>query len=142
VWRCINRLDYGTKYCKKSPTLEEGAIQNAIIRAITDLANTDPLALETLKLHIEMGLQASAPDENAALRLRLNELNGALIEMVAASTVGGVDNTADDTLCNGIEEEILSLQARLAEIEGSQKESESKSQRLAESSPHSDNTTP
>jgi len=32
VWRCINRLDYGTKYCKKSPTLEEGAVQNASSR--------------------------------------------------------------------------------------------------------------
>ncbi|MCL2298772.1 MAG: recombinase family protein, partial [Firmicutes bacterium] len=45
VWRCINRLDYGTKYCKKSPTLEEGTIQNAIVRAITDLATAEPLVM-------------------------------------------------------------------------------------------------
>lgn len=34
VWRCISRLDYGTKYCKKSPTLEENRIHRAILAAI------------------------------------------------------------------------------------------------------------
>jgi hypothetical protein len=76
--------------------------------------------------------QSDAPDESAALRLRLNELNGALMDLVAASTSGWVDNTADDDGCNGIEAEILSLQARLAEIEGSPKEAESKPERLEE----------
>ena len=113
VWRCINRLDYGTKYCKKSPTLEEGAIQNAIVRALTDLAHTDPLLLENLKLQIEIGLQSGAPDESTALRLRLNELNGALLELVAAN--------ADTT---EMEDEILSVQTRLAGIEGVQRKNE------------------
>ncbi|MCL2532111.1 MAG: recombinase family protein, partial [Oscillospiraceae bacterium] len=95
VWRCINRLDYGTKYCKKSPTIEESALQNAILRAITNLATSEPLALDTLKLHIEMGLQ-DAPDETSSLRLRLNELNTHLIELVATNTAGGIDDTDND----------------------------------------------
>ena len=113
VWRCINRLDYGTKYCKKSPTLEEGAIQNAVVRALTDLAAMEPLVMENLRLHIELGLQSGAPDESAALRLRLNEMNGALLELVAANA---------DTAA--LEEEALALQARLAEIEGAQRKQE------------------
>ena len=113
VWRCINRLDYGTKYCKKSPTLEEGAVQNAVVRALTDLAHTDPLLMENLKLQIEMGLQSGAPDESTTLRLRLNELNGALLELVAAD--------ADTT---ELEEEILALQSRLAVVEDAQRKNE------------------
>ena len=97
VWRCINRLDYGTKYCKKSPTLEEGAIQNAIVRAITGLAFIEPMIFENLKLHMEMGMQ-DTPDESAALRLRLNELNSALVELVIANTSDGADNTAEEIL--------------------------------------------
>ena len=31
VWRCINRLDYGKKYCKESATIDEKALQNAIM---------------------------------------------------------------------------------------------------------------
>ena len=34
VWRCINRLDYGKKYCHSSPTLDEALLQQAIIAAL------------------------------------------------------------------------------------------------------------
>ena len=34
VWRCVSRLDYGTKYCHESPTMEETALQTAIMEAI------------------------------------------------------------------------------------------------------------
>ena len=34
VWRCVSRLEYGTKYCKNSPTLDEAPLQNAILEAI------------------------------------------------------------------------------------------------------------
>ncbi len=34
VWRCINRLENGTKYCKASPTLEECRLHDAILRAL------------------------------------------------------------------------------------------------------------
>ena len=27
VWRCINRLDFGKKYCHESPTIEEDVLQ-------------------------------------------------------------------------------------------------------------------
>lgn len=132
VWRCINRLDYGTKYCKKSPALEEGMVQAAVVRAITELANTDPLAMETLKLHIEMGLQKGKPDESTALRLRLNELTNAMLELVAANTTGGIDDTENDAMYDALGNEIQELQTRLAEIEASRKEAENNAERLAE----------
>lgn len=34
VWRCSNRLTNGTKYCKKSESLEEGALNRAVMEAI------------------------------------------------------------------------------------------------------------
>ncbi len=34
VWRCVSRLDYGKKYCHHSPTMEESALQSAIMEAI------------------------------------------------------------------------------------------------------------
>lgn len=37
VWRCISRLDYGTKYCHNSPTLEEGPLQQAILAAVNSV---------------------------------------------------------------------------------------------------------
>ena len=34
IWRCISRLEYGTKYCKDSPTLDEAPLHAAILAAI------------------------------------------------------------------------------------------------------------
>ena len=31
VWHCINRLDFGKKYCHNSPTLEESVLQRAVM---------------------------------------------------------------------------------------------------------------
>lgn len=41
VWRCSNRLINGTKYCKKSPTIEETALQKAVLQAIKDHYGAD-----------------------------------------------------------------------------------------------------
>lgn len=37
VWRCVSRVEYGTKYCKHSPTMDEGPLQQAIIEAINSV---------------------------------------------------------------------------------------------------------
>lgn len=38
VWRCDNRLNNGTKYCKKSESIEEGALNRAVMEAIQKIA--------------------------------------------------------------------------------------------------------
>lgn len=37
VWRCMSRLDYGTKYCHNSPTLDDDPLQKAILTAINSV---------------------------------------------------------------------------------------------------------
>lgn len=37
VWRCVSRLDYGTKYCHQSPTMDEEPLQRAILAAISSV---------------------------------------------------------------------------------------------------------
>ena len=34
VWRCSNRVEHGTEYCKNSPTLDEEALQRAVMRTV------------------------------------------------------------------------------------------------------------
>ena len=41
MWRCNNRLANGTKYCKKSETLEEGALNMAVMEAINKITCND-----------------------------------------------------------------------------------------------------
>lgn len=45
VWRCVNRLDHGTKYCKTSPTIPEEPLQEAILKALnTAMSGKDLLS--------------------------------------------------------------------------------------------------
>ena len=41
VWRCNNRLTNGTKHCKKSVTLEEGALNREVMEAINRITCND-----------------------------------------------------------------------------------------------------
>ena len=40
VWRCVNRLDYGTRFCHESPSIEEGALQSAILAALNSIMSS------------------------------------------------------------------------------------------------------
>ena len=37
VWRCASRVEYGDRYCKDSPTMDEGPLQEAILAAINSV---------------------------------------------------------------------------------------------------------
>ena len=37
VWRCISRIDYGTRYCHNAPTIDEKPLQDAILAAINSV---------------------------------------------------------------------------------------------------------
>lgn len=54
VWRCISRLDYGKKYCKDSPSIEESVLHYAISEAITKKAKMENADVDRIRRHIEM----------------------------------------------------------------------------------------
>ena len=41
VWRCVSRLEFGTKYCHHSPTLDEDRLHTAILEALNEFAQAD-----------------------------------------------------------------------------------------------------
>ena len=53
VWRCVSWLDYGKKYCKNSPSVEESRLHNAITAAITKKANSEEINIGGIMDHIE-----------------------------------------------------------------------------------------
>ena len=76
VWRCSSRLDYGKKYCKHSPTLDEEMLQHALLAAVNGaMAGGDDLAR---RLEEAMSQELSPiPGES----MSLGELDRALEEL-------------------------------------------------------------
>ena len=48
VWRCVNRIEYGTKFCGSSSSVPEEKLHRAILKAVQDLAAnfTDEVAAQ------------------------------------------------------------------------------------------------
>ena len=83
VWRCVNRLEYGTKFCGNSPSIPETELHQAIMMAIRNLARnfTDEVAaqLNGILRKIEAG-ENSAPQLQAELERTQQEFDH-LLEM-------------------------------------------------------------
>ena len=78
VWRCVSRLDHGTKYCKQSPTMEETALQDAIMDAINRSMDTSGGLARNAAAGFLMILK---PQENA--EFTLDEVKRRIQELTA-----------------------------------------------------------
>ena len=74
VWRCVSRLEFGTKYCHSSPTLDEDRLHRAILGALNEFgAVRGEAAASALEL-ARMAQGGTGVGDEAALRQRLDEL--------------------------------------------------------------------
>ena len=77
VWRCVSRLEFGTKYCHNSPTLDEDKLHSAIVAALNEFgAIRAEVKADVLEL---AGLAQSGGEDGGesplALQARLKELS-------------------------------------------------------------------
>ena len=112
VWRCVSRLDYGTKYCHNSPTLDEEPLQKAILAAINSVMSEKSTLIRQITSAMEMEL-APVPGESMSLadiERRLGELNDQTRELVAESA-----RVEDATACTAQLRAIMNEAAILKE---------------------------
>ena len=132
VWRCINRLDFGRKYCHHSPTMEESVLQEAIMTAILRTAKQSADVLGTLKLHIGMGLDTSDTEDNSLdIQIRIAEIDAefkAMLQAIATDTVEDFDEQRATELMN----KKNALEHQLSQHENVQQEKEKTESRLDE----------
>lgn len=122
VWRCISRLDYGTKYCKQSPSIEEYKIHAAIADAVTDYARRGGADIERLKKHIYL-YELQSNEQTYLIKKRLDVLDTAFADLLQLSSQNRQDEQYDNALQKILEERTV-LSAKLQEqqtgIEGQQ----------------------
>ena len=118
VWRCVSRLDYGTKYCHNSPTLDEEPLQRSILAAINSVMSQKSTLIRQITSAMEMEL-APVPGESMSLadiERRLGELNDQTRELVAKSA-RAEDATACTAQLRAIMNEAAVLKEKRAFIE-------------------------
>lgn len=132
VWRCINRLDYGKKYCHHSPSIEESVLQNAIMTAVIDTAKQNADVLKTLKLHIGMGLnQNDTEDKSLDIQIRIAEIDAEFHKMLTAISSDTVESF-DEIKATELMNEKSRLEQQLAQYADAQQKRENAKSRLDE----------
>lgn len=134
VWRCINRLDNGTKYCKQSPTLNETDLHAAVVRAINRFNQDDAstyLTLMKATIGDAIGLNGGS-DEIDLLKRRIEALNKRMLDLVNESVMNGGDIESHEEDFKEISSEIDQLQKRIQAIEESERSNTNCEQRLCQ----------
>lgn len=132
VWRCINRLDYGKKYCHDSPSIEESVLQEAIMKAVMQTARQNAEVLKTLKLHIGMGLSAETTEDNSLdLQIRIAEIEAEFQKMLKAIAADNVE-AFDEEKAKALMDEKAKLQIQLDRIADTKQKRKNAKSRLDE----------
>ena len=116
VWRCINRLDYGKKYCKHSPSVEEDVLHNAIMSAILKTAKENPKLLKKLKSHIAMGLNTEIDDNSIELKIRIAEIDEEFEKLINETTSVNENDSSRDQVMEKLLTEKIKMKKQLEEI--------------------------
>lgn len=84
VWRCVNRIDYGTKYCKQSPTIDEVRLHAAIVQALNTMLPEREFMMDTLQKNMQIVLSDNGDEINPfAVENQIQEKQKALVDLVA-----------------------------------------------------------
>lgn len=96
VWRCINRLEHGPKYCK-SPAIDEKPLHNAIVRAINEFYNCADDVANVLKTATDSVLSGTKGSDIQQIEQRLKDIDNARKEFINLIATG---TCAADSLDN------------------------------------------
>lgn len=131
VWRCVSRLDYGTKYCHNSPTLDEEPLQRAILAAINaSMGSRDEMTGQiTEAMELELAPIPGQTVSLAEIQRRLGELEGQFNRLLeqAAEQMEVQDYMEQ---FQSITNEIAALKEQRAQVEDQRKSSAAAVQKM------------
>ena len=124
VWRCINRLENGKKFCKDAPTLEESRIHTAVVSAMNEMFSQKTMK-SLLKDSILSALtEKSGETSIAAIESRLTELRDQQYHLLQLAAAVGADSTQYDEELKKVSMEFSALVAKRSELEKKQQDME------------------
>ena len=133
VWRCVSRLEFGTRYCRNSPTLDEEKLHRAIQEAINEFAQAGTEVKKDL-----LAFTAAAWGGDTAGGVSIIDLRQKLKDITAqqALLLDQVLANMDDEILTAqlktLMDEKQALQEQITSAEQSQTHSAAQASRMAE----------
>lgn len=121
VWRCVSRLDYGKKYCEKSPTIAEEKLHTGIMSVINSMLE-EKEALRTI-LYGTIAEIMNAPNsdkEIITISDQIDKINKEIINMITKGVEERKDRTEIEEECKNKYKEVSELQEHLNAVKAKQ----------------------
>ena len=118
VWRCVSRLEFGTKYCHTSPTVEEGKLHAAILSALNEFAGSRE-EIRDAALSIALAAQGRDVTEGISLldvKRRLTEVTQEQTGLLDA-ILADMDNPELNARLRQLADEKQKLKEQIAKLE-------------------------
>lgn len=133
VWRCVSRLDYGTKYCKDSVTVDEESLHAAIMEAIHATRDNRRQMIPFLAAHLGRTLreQADSTVNVQEIETRISDIKAQTMELVKQSIENHSVGENEGRL-RAMSDEVKALSDLLAQYRQSQNTQGSVESRMAQ----------
>lgn len=83
IWRCVNRLEFGTKYCKHSPSLKEPILHQAILNCIQSVFhNKEEIAEAVREAQKKIILFEDAKNNPEVIRQRMQDIDHGMANLL------------------------------------------------------------
>lgn len=117
VWRCISRLEFGTKYCQHSPTLLEEALHQTILQCVQQVAgNKDDILQNLREVQENIILFSGSQVTPQSLEKQIDKLQQEMSALVKIIAQGG-DNDFYAAKLRQLSEQKMTLTSQLLEIQ-------------------------
>ena len=131
MWRCVSRLDYGKKYCKCSPSIEETILHGAIAETITRKAQNEGASTDRILQHIEMYKAQQDTSSILAKQERLRDLQKKFDDLTSID-IEQADTGEFDEQFESLMTEIHTIEDELSEMERQKSELEKTPEQIEE----------
>ena len=130
VWRCVNRLENGRKYCKNSPSLKEPQLQQAIMAAIRGQFTDREKVKEALRdVEEKIILHGDSQQNVAPLLTRIQEIDQAMSNLLLLVS-HSADSSIYDEKFKALTKEKAELQAQVDAVEKAARQDQDRQREL------------
>ena len=116
VWRCISRLDHGSRFCHNSPSIHEDKLHMAILQATNEYFECGEDILGIIRGNIEKVITGCNSTELHQIEQRLQEIDKARNDFISLIAAGTVDEDSLDAEFQKLYVEEQQLNVRIEEL--------------------------
>ena len=114
VWRCLNRIEHGKEFCKRSPTIEEERLHRAICRGLNRAIEDKGEIMEMLLANLSYGVTGEdGAMEVYALEQQIKTLEKELEDTITLSQESGGNGKRFIEMVTKISKQLVALREQL-----------------------------